>query len=57
METVDNSKEVCLQALCASLVVTGVLFLILLPAVFKAFRLHRRPEIEVKPPTKEMLGK
>ncbi len=57
METVDNAEEVCLQALCASLAVTGVLFLILLPAVFKAFRLHRRPEIEVKSPTKEMLGK
>ena len=57
METFENSREVCLLALCASLAVTGVLFLILLPAIFKAFKLHRSPETGVKPPTKEMLGK
>ena len=57
METFENSEEVCLQGVSASLAVTGVLFLILLPAVFKAFKLHRSPETGVKPPTKEMLGK
>ena len=47
-----------LHALYASLAVTGVLFLLLLPAIVKAFRMHRRPDDEaVKPPTKEMLRK
>ena len=57
MEVFENPREVCFQALCVSLAVTGVLFLILLPAILKAFSLHRRPETGVKPPTKEMLGK
>ena len=56
-ETIDSSREVCRDALLASLAVTGILFLILLPAIVKAFRLHRYPENTVKPPTKEMLGK
>ena len=46
------------HALFWSLAVTGVLFLILLPAIVKAFRMHRRPDDgAVKPPTKEMLKK
>ena len=57
MEIFDHPRQVCFQSLCASLVATGVLFLILLPAIFKAFRLHRFPENQVKPPTKEMTGK
>ena len=56
-ETIDSPREVCRDALLASLAVTGILFLILLPAIVKAFRLHRYPENTVKPPTKEMLGK
>ena len=44
-------------ALGFSLCVTGALFLVLLPDIIKTFRGHRYPEIEVKPPTKEMLGK
>ncbi len=44
------------HALFWSLAVAGVLFLILLPAIVKAFRMHRRPDTgAVKPPTKEML--
>ena len=57
LECFDEPREVCFQGLCASLVVTGVLLLLLLPAILKAFRLHRFPENEVKPPTKEMTGK
>ena len=46
------------HALFWSLAVTGVLFLLLLPAVVKAFRMHCRPDDDaVKPPTKEMLKK
>lgn len=46
------------HALFWSLAVTGILFLLLLPAIFKAFRMHRRPDDgAVKPPTKEMLKK
>ena len=46
------------HALFWSLAVTGVLFLLLLPAIVKAFRMHRRPDDgAVKPPTKEMLRK
>jgi len=46
------------HALFWSLVLTGVLFLLLLPAIVKAFRMHRRPDDgAVKPPTKEMLKK
>lgn len=56
-ETIENPEETGILAFLLSLVVTGILFLILLPAIFKSFRLHRHPEIEVKPPTKEMLGK
>lgn len=46
------------HALFWSLAITGVLFLILLPAIVMAFRMHRRPDTgAVKPPTKEMLRK
>ena len=46
------------HALFWSLAITGVLFLLLLPAIVKAFRMHRRPDTgAVKPPTKEMLKK
>jgi hypothetical protein len=37
--------------------VAGVLLLAMSPFLFKTFRQHRRPDIEVKPPTKDMLGK
>lgn len=57
METIDDPEITCIPAFLTSLIITGVLFLILLPTIFKAFRLHRHPEIEVKSPTKEMLGK
>jgi hypothetical protein len=56
-EIVDHPLHTCIPALLMSAVITGILFLILLPTIFKAFRLHRHPDIEVKPPTKEMLGK
>ena len=56
-EIIDSAREVSIPALRASLAVTGILFLILLPSIVKAFRLHRFPEETVKPPTKEMLAK
>jgi len=53
----SHSNWQCYHALATSLVVTGTLFLLLTPAIFKTFRQHRHPDIEVKPPTKDMLGK
>lgn len=47
----------CYYALAASVAVAGVLLLAMSPFLFKTFRQHRRPDIEVKPPTKDMLGK
>jgi multisubunit Na+/H+ antiporter MnhC subunit len=46
-------------ALVVSAIVTGVLFLVLSPVYFKAFRLHRRPDDSdaVKTPTAEMMKK
>ena len=59
LEMIDGyPASISRHALYASLAVTGILFLILLPAIFKAFRLHRRPDTgAVKQPTKEMLKK
>ena len=59
LEMFDSPRynNVCFHALCTALAVAGVFFLLLLPAILKAFRIHRFPENEVKPPTKEMLGK
>ena len=60
VEAFDSSygaREQCYYALATSLVVTGMLSLLLTPAIFKTFRQHRHPDIEVKPPTKDMLGK
>ena len=58
-ETFDVSSRSndTFYALGFTLCVTGALFLILLPGVVKSFRQHRHPDIEIKPPTKEMLGK
>ena len=53
----SSSSRQGIDALKISLTVTGILFLILLPLIVKAFRIHRHPDIEVKPPTKEMFGK
>ena len=52
--------SVCLlAALVISAIVSGVLFLVLSPVYFKAFRLHRRPDDSdaVKTPTAEMMKK
>ena len=59
VETFDapSTSRMTFYALGSSLCVTAALFLILLPDIVKTFRGHRYPEIEVKPPTKEMLGK
>ena len=59
VETFDapSTSHITFYALGSSLCVTAALFLILLPDIVKTFRGHRYPEIEVKPPTKEMLGK
>ncbi len=53
----SSSVKLCRSTYKVSIIVTGVLFLILIPFIIKEFRLHHHPEEEVKPPTKEMLGK
>ena len=50
-------ENICIPTLMISSAITVGLFLLLLPAINKAFRQHHYPEITAKPPTKEMLGK
>ncbi len=61
IEFIDSSasREVIPNALVVSAIVTGVLFLLISPIYYKAFRLHRRPDDSdaVKTPTAEMLKK
>ncbi len=51
------SATLPVHALMVSSGITFILFLCLLPLIVKAFRQHRYPDVTVKPPTKEMLGK
>ena len=53
----SSAREAIQYALVVSAIVTGVLFLLISPIFFKAFRLHRRPDDSdaVKTPTAEML--
>lgn len=61
LEFVDGSstRAAIPNALLVSAIVTGVLFLLISPIFYKAFRLHRRPgdSDAVKTPTAEMLKK
>ena len=61
IEFIDGSstREAIPNALVVSAIVSGVLFLLISPIFFKAFRLHRRPDDSdaVKTPTAEMLKK
>ena len=57
-EIFEEEIEITSAAMFASLAVTSVLFLFLMPAIVRAFKQHRRPDTgAVKPPTREMLGK
>ena len=61
LEFVDGSstRAAIPNGLHVSAIVTGVLFLVISPVYFKAFRLHRRPDDSdaVKTPTAEMMKK
>lgn len=54
---IDSPRRYAVQACIISLVLVGVLYLILFPAIVKAFKLHRYPEHAIKQPTAEMLKK
>ena len=57
VEIIDNPRRFSVLACIISLVSVGVLYLILFPAIVKAFKLHRYPEHAIKQPTAEMLKK
>ena len=55
----SRTREVIPNGMLVSAIVTGVLFLLISPIFFKAFRLHRHPgdSDAIKTPTAEMLKK
>ena len=57
IELIDNPRRLTVQACAISLVIDVILYLLLFPAILKAFRLHRYPEHAIKQPTAEMLKK